>query len=75
QVLHQSLPPFSPYVPVSLLPFLALLLLASTFALTFYFSTLPIKAFPVREGGVAFLASVLGGFGVVVLFCSVGVYV
>jgi hypothetical protein len=39
QALHKSLPPFSPYVPASLLPSIALILLASTFALAFYFST------------------------------------
>lgn len=74
QTLHNFLPPFSPYVSTSLLPFIALVLLSSTFALAFYFSTLP-KTAPVRELGVALLASVLGGFGVVALFCSVGVYV
>ncbi|KIM51249.1 hypothetical protein SCLCIDRAFT_33606 [Scleroderma citrinum Foug A] len=75
QALHKSLPPFSPYVPASLLPLIALVLLATTFALTFYFSTLLKAAIPLREMGVASLASVLGGFGVVALFCSVGVYV
>ena len=35
----QTLPSFSPYVPASLLPPIALVLLATTFALTFYFST------------------------------------
>ena len=39
QALHQSLPSFSPIVPVELLPYLAIILLASTFALAFYFST------------------------------------
>ncbi|KAG2066744.1 hypothetical protein BDR04DRAFT_1106189 [Suillus decipiens] len=75
QALHKSLPPFSPYVPASLLPSIALTLLASTFALAFYFSTLPKDTFPLRETAVASLASVLGGFGVVALFCSVGVNV
>lgn len=36
---------------------------------------LPKATLPVREAAVASLASVLGGFGVVALFCSVGVYV
>jgi hypothetical protein len=39
QALHKSLPPFAPFIPVGLLPYLALFLLASTFTLTFYFST------------------------------------
>jgi hypothetical protein len=39
QALHKSLPAFSPYIPVALLPYVALVLLAATFALTFYFST------------------------------------
>ena len=30
---------------------------------------------PIREIGVALTASVLGGFGVVALFCAAGVYV
>ena len=36
---------------------------------------IPKSALPVHEVLVASLASVLGGFGVVALFCSVGVYV
>ncbi|KAN0101138.1 hypothetical protein V8E55_001122 [Tylopilus felleus] len=75
QALHKSLPPFAPYVSASLLPHIALVLLVSTFALTFYFSTLPKDSFPIREGAVASLASILGGFGVVALFCTVGVNV
>ncbi|OCH94211.1 hypothetical protein OBBRIDRAFT_789548 [Obba rivulosa] len=75
QALHKASPAFSPYIPVGLLPYLAFLLLSSTFALAFYFSTLPKQTLPVREAAVASLASVLGGFGVVALFCSVGVYV
>ncbi|KAI5985563.1 hypothetical protein EDC04DRAFT_2590168, partial [Pisolithus marmoratus] len=52
-------------------------LLPSTFALAFYFSTIPIDSLKLpRFGlGVAMLASVLGRFGIVALFCSVGVYV
>ncbi|KAI5986284.1 hypothetical protein EDC04DRAFT_2589871, partial [Pisolithus marmoratus] len=53
---------------------LALILVSSTFALASYFSTLP-KTAPIRELDIAMLASVFGGFGVVALFCSVGVYV
>jgi len=54
---------------------LAFLSLAFTFALAFYFSTLPKDAIPIRETVVASVAGILGGFGVVALFCSVGVYV
>ncbi|KAF8641529.1 hypothetical protein AX16_009907 [Volvariella volvacea WC 439] len=75
QDLHRSLPSFSPIIPVELLPYLALILLASTFGLTFYFTTLPKTAVPAREFLVAGLASLLGGFGVVALFCTAGVYV
>ncbi|GBE78582.1 hypothetical protein BKA93DRAFT_799571 [Sparassis latifolia] len=75
QALHRSIPPFSPDIPVGLLPYLAFVLLATTFALAFYFSTLPKDTLPVREVAVASIASLLGGFGVVALFCTVGVYV
>ncbi|KAI0727598.1 hypothetical protein C8Q72DRAFT_886286 [Fomitopsis betulina] len=71
---HQTLPSFAPYVPVGLLPYIAFILLATTFVLAFYFSTLPKDKIPVREAGVAALASILGGYGVVALFCTVGVY-
>ncbi|KAI5985570.1 hypothetical protein EDC04DRAFT_2991450, partial [Pisolithus marmoratus] len=67
---------------------LALILVSSTFALAFYFSTyafqvvLPYYSIPIdslklpRFGlGVAMLASVLREFGIVALFCSVGVCV
>jgi len=72
--LHKNIPSFSPAIPVAFLPYLAFVLLATTFVLTFYFSTLP-KSKPAHEFLVASTASVLGGFGVVALFCSVGVYV
>ena len=39
QKLHQSLPPFAPYISAALLPYLAFVLLIATFALGFYFST------------------------------------
>lgn len=73
--LHRTLPSFSPSVPVGLLPYLAFLLLAATFVLAFYFSTLPTDKVPIREVAVASLASILAGFGVVAMFCTVGVYV
>ncbi|KIL62214.1 hypothetical protein M378DRAFT_13035 [Amanita muscaria Koide BX008] len=75
KVLYTSLPAFSPVFPPALLPYLAFLLLAVTFTLAFYFSTLPKDNIPVRESTVASAASLLGGFGVVALFCSVGVYI
>jgi len=75
QKLHQSLPAFSPYIAQEFLPYLAFLLLVSTFSLAFYFSILPKDTIPVRELNVAAISSVLAGFGVVALFCSAGVYV
>ncbi|RPD59477.1 hypothetical protein L227DRAFT_576296 [Lentinus tigrinus ALCF2SS1-6] len=75
QALHKATPAFSPAVPVALLPYLAFVLLSATFALAFYFSTLPKEKIPAHELAVASAASLLGGFGVVALFCSVGVYV
>jgi hypothetical protein len=36
---------------------------------------LPKDTLPIRETAVASTASILAGFGVVALFCSVGVYV
>jgi len=73
KALHKTLPQFSPYIPVAFLPYLAFFLLTSTFALAFYFSTLPKGTF--RESTVALLASILGGFGTVAMFCTAGVYV
>ncbi|KAF7784810.1 hypothetical protein Agabi119p4_975 [Agaricus bisporus var. burnettii] len=70
-----ALPAFAPLIPTEVLPYLALLLLASTFGLAFYFTTLKKEPVPLRELAVASSASLLGGFGVVALFCSVGVYV
>ncbi|PCH33155.1 hypothetical protein WOLCODRAFT_159867 [Wolfiporia cocos MD-104 SS10] len=75
QALHRTLPSFAPHVSVGLLPYLAFILLGATFVLAFYFSTLPKDKVPIREAAVASLASILGGFGVVALFCTAGVYV
>lgn len=41
----------------------------------FFLHSLPKTGLPTRELGVTALASTLAGFGVVALFCSVGVYV
>ncbi|KAI0271737.1 hypothetical protein BC834DRAFT_458451 [Gloeopeniophorella convolvens] len=73
--LHKTLPAFTPYVPVGLLSYIAFVLLTATFGLAFYFTTLSKSTIPTREAAVAATASALGGFGVVALFCSVGVYV
>ncbi|KAF8809383.1 hypothetical protein BYT27DRAFT_6517343 [Phlegmacium glaucopus] len=75
KALHYSLPAFTPVISTSLLPTLTAALLIPTFALAFYFSTLPKHTVPIWETTVASIASIFGGFGVVVLFCSVGVYV
>ncbi|KAI0761156.1 hypothetical protein BD413DRAFT_607237 [Trametes elegans] len=75
RALHKTVPSFSPLLPVGLLPYIAFILLGATFALAFYFSTLPKEKVPVRELAVASTASILGGFGVVAMFCTVGVYV
>ncbi|KAF9526418.1 hypothetical protein CPB83DRAFT_857777 [Crepidotus variabilis] len=75
QALHHSLPAFTPAISISLLPFVAAFCLLPTFALAFYSSTLPTSKLNVKEPATALVASILGGFGVVALFCSVGVYV
>ncbi|KAH8799547.1 hypothetical protein DL96DRAFT_1476983, partial [Flagelloscypha sp. PMI_526] len=74
--LHRSLPPFEPAIPVGLLPYIAFVLLLSTFSLAFYSSTLPKdQTALMREIPISVFASILGGFGVVALFCSVDVNV
>ncbi|KAF8168398.1 hypothetical protein B0H34DRAFT_793011 [Crassisporium funariophilum] len=75
KALHHSLPAFAPIIPTSFLPYLAAFTLIPTFALAFYFSTLPKRTLPIWEATVATVASVFGGFGIVALFCSAGVYV
>ncbi|KAJ7719229.1 hypothetical protein DFH07DRAFT_859431 [Mycena maculata] len=75
QSLYTSSPAFSPLVPVALLPYIAFTLLFLTFTLAFYVSTLKKDTIPVRETAVSVLASALGGFGVVALFCTAGVNV
>ncbi|KAI9059310.1 hypothetical protein FKP32DRAFT_1586468 [Trametes sanguinea] len=68
-------PAFASYIPLALLPYFAFLLLGAAFALAFYLSTLPNEKISARELAVASTASLLGGFGVVAMFCTVGVYV
>ncbi|KAJ7159427.1 hypothetical protein C8R46DRAFT_370396 [Mycena filopes] len=75
QSLYTTSPAFAPLVPVGLLPYIAFALLFSTFALAFYVSTLPKATIPIHETAVVSVASLFGGFGVVALFCAVGVYV
>jgi len=73
--LHKIVPAFTPYVPVGVLAYFAFFLLTATFGLAFYFTTISKSTIPTREAAVAIVASVLGGYGIVALFCSVGVYV
>ncbi|KAJ7223243.1 hypothetical protein GGX14DRAFT_352151, partial [Mycena pura] len=73
--IYTTSPVYQPLVPVGLLPYLTFFLLFLTFTLGFYVSTLPKTTIPVREAAVASLASVLGGFGVVAMMCTVGVNV
>jgi hypothetical protein len=46
-----------------------------TFSSCFPLRSLPKKGLPLQEIGVALVASLLGGFGTVAMFCTVGVYV
>jgi len=73
--LYATLPPYSTTLSPVFLPYIAFILLLSTFTLGFYFTTLPKDSLPVRELSVASLASILAGFGVVSLFCAAGVNV
>ncbi|KAK1922485.1 hypothetical protein DB88DRAFT_541610 [Papiliotrema laurentii] len=75
KALHSSLPSFSPTIPTSVLPYIALVFLSIFFALTFTFTTLPRSKNPLPELGTGLLASSLAGAGVVALFCTLGVYV
>ncbi|KAN0063469.1 hypothetical protein ACQY0O_003916 [Thecaphora frezii] len=73
--IHASAPSFVPAIPVSSLPYIAFILLASAFLSAFYFTTLPKRSLTAKEVAIAVLASVEAGFGVVALFNAVGVYV
>ncbi|CAG7847841.1 SubName: Full=Uncharacterized protein {ECO:0000313/EMBL:CCA77868.1} [Serendipita indica DSM 11827] len=75
QQLHASLPAFAPLISQSLIPYLAWSLLLTSFGLGFYFTTLPKHSVPVTEILVALVASILGGFGTVAMFCTLGVYI
>ncbi|CEH19320.1 Uncharacterised protein family UPF0197 [Ceraceosorus bombacis] len=73
---HISAQAFTPDIPVSLLPYLATLLLSLAFLLGFYFTTLPkTSIISAKEIIVALLASLCTGFGTVALFNTVGVHV
>ncbi|EPQ29351.1 uncharacterized protein PFL1_03106 [Pseudozyma flocculosa PF-1] len=73
--LHAAAPSFVPSIPVTSLPYIAFILLASAFLSAFYFTTLPKRSLTPTEVTVALLASLEVGFGVVALFNAVGVYV
>ena len=46
-----------------------------TFSSCFLPTSLPKKGLPLKETAVALVASILGGFGTVAMFCTLGVYV
>ncbi|GAA5926114.1 OST5 family protein, partial [Sporobolomyces koalae] len=73
---HSTLSPFTPFLaPASLQP-LSIVFLSLAFIASFYFSTLRSKQkFPLAEIAIGTLASILGGFGMVLGFCAVGVCV
>ncbi|GAA5847667.1 hypothetical protein JCM3766R1_002443 [Sporobolomyces carnicolor] len=74
-VEHASLEPFSPFLsPASLKP-LSVVLLSLAFVASFYFSTLRSKSAALSQVAVGSVASILGGFGLVLAFCAVGVCV
>ncbi|GAA5883815.1 hypothetical protein JCM16303_002389 [Sporobolomyces ruberrimus] len=73
---HASLPSFEPFLPPSSLKPLSIVFLSLAFIASFYFSTLRSKStVPIPEIAVGSIASILGGFGLVLAFCAVGVNV
>ncbi|CAD6586095.1 MAG: hypothetical protein CYPHOPRED_003414 [Cyphobasidiales sp. Tagirdzhanova-0007] len=72
---YSSLPSFTPPIPDSAVGYVSVTLLGAAFLLSFIFTTLPKKAIPLAEVGVALLASALLGLGTVATFCWVGVSV
>lgn len=71
-----TLPPAPSLVSPSTLPAIAVVLLLTTFALTFVFSLLrPSKSLPTVELLIGSSASVIAGVGLVAAFCAVGVHV
>ncbi|WVR09121.1 hypothetical protein IAU60_006183 [Kwoniella sp. DSM 27419] len=75
KALHASAPAFAPPIPIAALPTIAFLSLLAFFALTFLFTTLPKSKVPIPELGIAAIASILAGGGVVAMFCTTGVNV
>ncbi|GAA6025500.1 hypothetical protein JCM11491_002841 [Sporobolomyces phaffii] len=75
---HATLSPFTPFLAPSSVRPVSIVFLSLAFIASFYFSTLRSKStvvVPVRELAVGSIASVLGGFGIVLAFCAVGVCV
>ncbi|GAA5961459.1 hypothetical protein JCM3765_003588 [Sporobolomyces pararoseus] len=73
---HASLPSFTPFLSPSSLKPLSIVFLSFAFVASFYFSTLRSKStLPLSEVAVGSVASILGGFGLVLAFCAVGVCV
>ncbi|SGY60520.1 BQ5605_C007g04444 [Microbotryum silenes-dioicae] len=70
---HASSTPFSPLISPSAAQPLAIVLLSIAFVSSFYFSTLRPSKIPTTEIASALVASVLGGFGLVFAFCTLGV--
>ncbi|GAA99814.1 hypothetical protein E5Q_06517 [Mixia osmundae IAM 14324] len=66
---------FRPPVPTTLLPGIGFSLLAVSFALTFYFTTLPKTTVPAKELLIAAVVSLMAGMGTVATFCTLGISV
>ncbi|PWO01199.1 hypothetical protein FA09DRAFT_335829 [Tilletiopsis washingtonensis] len=75
QAEHLAAAPFAPALPVAVMPYLAGILLALAFLLSFYFTTLPKGRIALTEIVTAGGASLCIGFGIVALFTTVGVHV
>ncbi|KAK0552727.1 hypothetical protein OC846_002790 [Tilletia horrida] len=65
--------PFRPSIPTASLPYIAFVLISLTFALTFYYTTLPKQRYTAAEFLTTVVASLSAGFGTVALFNAVGV--
>ncbi|GAA5912731.1 OST5 family protein [Sporobolomyces salmoneus] len=73
---YSSLPSFTPFLSPTTLKPLSVFCLSLAFIASFYFSTLRSKSsLPLSEVAIGSVASILGGFGLVLGFCAVGVCV